>query len=290
VSASEIMTAFRDAFPIDDGEVTAVAEALSRTLAEATRVWPDTMIAPTTFAAHVAARLPDDRPAVAGLAGINAPDLYLACACRAGDPRALAACDEILRNEAVTVAGAARADTSTTDEAIQLVRTLLFLPRPERPPAIDDYAGRGPLRAWLRVILTRELIRLGKQAGRDLHADVDLFDAPDVYDDPAFATLKARYRDQLAAAFRAALDALPPRDRSLLRYQVLDGLSIDEIGTIYRVHRATAARWLARIRADLIDATLGRVSQELAIGEDSAASILRLVQSQLELSVIRHLR
>jgi len=289
VSASEIVEAFRAGFPVDDADVPAVTEAVSRAISAGAAAWPDVTLAPSVFAGHVAARLPDDRSAVAGLAGINAPDLYLACACRAGDPRALAACDELLRHEAVTVAGAARANAAARDEAVQLVRTLLFLPRPERPPAIDDYAGRGPLRAWLRVIVTREVIRLAKEAGRDAHFDLDLLDA-EASDDPAFAAMKMQYREQLATAFRAALDALSPRDRTVLRYQVLDGLSIDEIGTIYRVHRATAARWLAKIRADLIEATLKRLSQDLAIGEDSAASIIRMVQSQLELSVIRHLR
>ena len=289
MSASEILEAFRRELPVDDGDAAAVADAVSRAVSAGATAWPDVVLAPALFAAHLAARLPEDRPAVAGIAGISAADLYLACACRAGDPRALAACDELLRHEAVTVANAARADAAARDEAVQLVRTLLFLPRPERPPAIDDYAGRGPLRAWLRVIVTREVIRLAKEAGRDARIDLDLLDA-EATDDPAFAAMKAQYRDQLAVAFRAALDALSPRDRTILRYQVIDGLSIDEIGPLYRVHRTTAARWLARIRADLIDATLKRLSQDLAISEDSAASIIRMVHSQLEMSVVRHLR
>jgi hypothetical protein len=55
------------------------------------------------------------------------------------------------------------------------------------------------------------------------------------------------------------------------------------------VHRATAARWLARVRTDLVDGTLAKLSAALGIGRASAASIVRLVQSQLELSVVRHL-
>jgi DNA-directed RNA polymerase specialized sigma24 family protein len=39
----------------------------------------------------------------------------------------------------------------------------------------------------------------------------------------------------------AAMDAMPPLERAVLRYQVVDGLSIDEIGALYDVHRATAA-------------------------------------------------
>src|SRR5262249_46581288 len=117
----------------------------------------------------------------------------------------------------------------------------------------------------------------------------DLLEAPGFADDPELGELKAKYRDQLAAAFRASLATLQPRDRSLLRYQVMDGLTIDEIGAIYKVHRATAARWLAPIRTELVDGTLAKLSAELGVGRASAASIVRLVQSQLELSVVRHL-
>ena len=40
-----------------------------------------------------------------------------------------------------------------------------------------------------------------------------------------------------------AFAALESRERNLLRYALGDGLSVDAIGTLYRVHRATAARW-----------------------------------------------
>jgi len=103
------------------------------------------------------------------------------------------------------------------------------------------------------------------------------------------AELKARYRSELADAFRTSLAELAPRDRTLLRYQMIDGLSIDEIGAIYRVHRATAARWLVGIRDHLVADTRGRLAAKLGVDTEEAASIVRLVQSQLDVSVIRHL-
>ena len=45
---------------------------------------------------------------------------------------------------------------------------------------------------------------------------------------------------------------LSAEDRTLLRQQIVDGLSIDAIGAAYGVHRATAARWLNRARGALV--------------------------------------
>src|SRR5205823_12308411 len=84
--------------------------------------------------------------------------------------------------------------------------------------------------------------------------------------DPVLAQLKQRYRDEFGEAFRQAAAALTPRERTLLRYRFLDGLSIDEIGVLHRVHRATVARWIAAIREALFEATRERLGSRLAIG------------------------
>jgi RNA polymerase sigma-70 factor (ECF subfamily) len=114
--------------------------------------------------------------------------------------------------------------------------------------------------------------------------------APAIAEDPALVAAKARYRDELAAAFREALAALTPKDRLLLRFQLVDGLSIDEIGNIHNVHRATAARWLVRIREELMERTHELLAARLSMDTEDVASIVRLVQSQLDVSVIEHLK
>src|SRR5206468_1798121 len=87
---------------------------------------------------------------------------------------------------------------------------------------------------------------------------------------------------------RSATTPAAPRDRTLLRYQLIDRLTIDEIGTIFKVHRATAARWLSKIRDDLVDRTRSMMADSLGVDTEEAASIVRLVQSQLDVSVVRH--
>ena len=53
--------------------------------------------------------------------------------------------------------------------------------------------------------------------------------APATASDPVLSRLKHRYRRELADAFHTALAELGPRDRTLLRYQLVNSLSIDDI-------------------------------------------------------------
>ena len=91
-------------------------------------------------------------------------------------------------------------------------------------------------------------------------------------------------------ASREAIAELDAEDRTLLRQQIVDQLSIDEIGAAFGVHRATAARWLQRARGALVTATRGRLAARLKLTVDQIDSVIRLVQSQLDASVIRYLR
>jgi RNA polymerase sigma-70 factor, ECF subfamily len=260
------------------------ASALDETYAAARAAWPGVDVARDQFGAYVTERAGDQVPA-------HATDLYLACAAAAGDPRGLSALDRVLGEEVAAAGAAVGADRASVDEAAQIVRTLLLLPRAERPPALLDFAGRGPLRGWLRITATRELIRLARRGHREVELEEHVMEAPAIAgDDPALAAAKLRYREALAAAFRDALAALSAKDRVLLRFQLADGLSIDDIAAIHNVHRATAARWLVRIREELVERTHQILAERLVLEREDVASIVRLVQSQLEVSVLGHLK
>jgi RNA polymerase sigma-70 factor (ECF subfamily) len=271
--------------PVD---VAALARALAGAVAAARATWPQVAVDEVAWIRVLAPLAPSPLDAQQPLGAIVVEDHYLAFACAGGDAAAIAACDAILVREAGFAASGTRMQASARDEATQIVREAMFVARGERPPAIADYAGRGALRSLLRVAVSRELVRIAKAQHRVAPLEEQLLgDAG--FDDPALEQLKAKYRAELAEAFRTALGELPPRDRTLLRYQVVDGLTIDEIGSIYKVHRATAARWLAKIRDDIVERTRTLMAQALGVDSDEAASIVRLVQSQLDVSVVRHL-
>ncbi|MBA2538412.1 MAG: sigma-70 family RNA polymerase sigma factor [Deltaproteobacteria bacterium] len=286
----ELAAAFLDAR--GEAAVPDVLPALTRVLDEALAVgrqaWPAVEVDTLVWARMLGALGPKPLDPARPLGSLLVADHYVAFACGNGNPAAVAACDAILVREAGFAATGTRMHASIRDEAIQIVRELLLSPRPGRAPAIKDYAARGPLRSWIRVAVSREMIRLAKAQNRSEPLEEHLIAAPGI-SDPVLEELKAKYRAELATAFRAALEELPPRERTLLRYQLIDNLTIDEIGAIYRVHRATAARWIQKIREELVDTTRAAMAKALGVDTEEAASIVRLVQSQLEVSVIRHL-
>lgn len=274
---------------VEIGDRAAAAAILAAGLDAARAAWPELQLDGEVFAAFVGERVVEG-PASAALERLSLAELALASACARGDGAAIQVLDRMVGEQVAAAADLARAGASVRDEAAQIVRTLLLMPRPESPPAILDYAGRGPLGGWLRITASREVVRLLRSSRREVELGDQLVDGATTASDPVLSRLKDRYRRELADAFHTALAELGPRDRTLLRYQLVDTLSIDDIAAIYRVHRATAARWLARVRDDLIESTRGLLAEKLGIADDEVQSVLRLVRSELNISVIPHLQ
>ncbi len=249
--------------------------------------WPDVAVAPERFVDHLARRLPPDAGADA-LAALRGADLYLACACADGDTAAIAAFEARYFNEVDIASARMRASRDLAGEVKQWLRHTLFVGDETRAPAVADFAGRGDLRGWVRVTAVRELQRLlGKQKREVAVGDEGFLDALLPAHDPEMSYVRERYRRELAEAVVAATEAAPARDRALLRYSTFDGLSIDEIGALYGVHRATAARWLASAREGILERTRAELARRLGMETPEVDSIIRLVRSRLEVSLER---
>jgi RNA polymerase sigma-70 factor (ECF subfamily) len=257
------------------------AAALDHAWQQARAAWPAIALDPDRFCAYLAARVGD-----ATLAALRAPDLYLACACVAEVPAAVQAFDALLAEVAKRLRSVARSPQMLED-AKQIAREVL-LQRGDRPPALADYAGRGDLRGWLRITLGRELVRLMRvdQGIRRLDT-AELARVADEDDDPETAYLRAHYREEFKSAFAAAIEVLEVGERRVLRYAVIERLSIDDIARLERVHRATAARQVTRARARLVEETRRLLRARLRVDGSQLHSILRLIDSQVEVSVQR---
>jgi len=264
------------------------AKDLEDALRRAHDAWPTvTPLAADVFAAWVGDRLPRG----ADLSRAPTSDLYLACACARGDAPAIAAFDANYLREVSIAAAKLRAAPEIADEARQVVRDLLFVARPDRAAAIATYAGRGDLRGWVRVVAMREVLRLCQRDRREIATDDEaLLDALSPATDPEIERLKERYRQAFAAAFAEAVRGLPARERKLLRLSVVDGLGVEAIGKRFEVHHATAARWLVRAREMLLDATRARLAGDLGLTADEVDSVIRLVRSRVEVSIVRLLK
>jgi RNA polymerase sigma-70 factor (ECF subfamily) len=106
------------------------------------------------------------------------------------------------------------------------------------------------------------------------------------------ATPSSRHgSSKYAAAFREAFElvvkALSEHDRVLLRQHHLDQLTIDELASLHKTHRATAARWVASARTALLASVRTRMIEKLAISGGELDSAPRLASSQLEVSIHR---
>jgi RNA polymerase sigma-70 factor (ECF subfamily) len=252
--------------------------------------WPAITVADDAFVAHLGRRFPADG-GEAQLRSLRATDVYIALACANGDQAAIAAFERAYFGEIDAAAARTRAGATAAAEVKSIVRRILFLAEGTRPAAAGEFTGRGDLRGWIKVTATRELVRLIGKDKREVKVEDDaLFDFLSPANDPELAYIKDLYRAECSAAFHAALASLPAKDRSLLRYQLIDGLGIDEIGAIHGVHRATAARWLAKVREDLLVRTRSEVQNRLGIATGDVDSILNLVHSRLEVSFERVLR
>jgi RNA polymerase sigma-70 factor (ECF subfamily) len=269
----------------------AVHAAWTALVARARDAWPDVNFEERDLLAFIGPRIAGADVAAA-LAACPAPDLAIAAACAAQEPTAHAAFDAIL-GEVDAAGNTTGATKDLVVEVKQLLRLQLLVAKDGKPPGIVGYKGKGPLRGWVRITATRELIRHKKKQAREKPIEKSLEEAiggSDGKGDPLLEQLKAEYRTEFALALREAIALLSPEDRTLLQQQIVEGLSIDELGAAYGVHRATAARWYNRARAALVSATHARLAARLNLPVDQIESVIRLVQSRLDASVIRYLR
>jgi RNA polymerase sigma-70 factor (ECF subfamily) len=242
------------------------------------------------IAARLAARLRDDAElrAAPGGAPEHDADVYLAIALLAGDPAAVRAFEDRFVPQIDHALRRLRLPAGTIDELKQRLRFDLLVG--DGAPKIADYAGRGELAGWLRVTATRRALSQLRREGRAREAALDdmlLEHWPDASPDPEGKHLRAKYTAELKRAIREAFAALEVRQRNLLRQHVLDDLTIDDLARLYRVHRATCARWLADARAELGKGTRKRLIAALGLRFSEVDSLLRFLDSDIELSISR---
>ena len=274
----------RARFEVDAERVKA---ALETHWQAARQAWPDIIVAPEHFAQELGKRLGLDAT-IDSLARTRSSDVYLAIACADGDPEALSRFERRYLREVDHAGTKLRATPDQIAEVKAQLREVLLVDGPGRPAATREFSGRGELRAYVRVMATRDLIRAINRGRRETPiTDDEILDRLASQDDPEISILRAQYRGTVDQALRAALAGLDDRSRALLRYQVVDGWSIDQVGRVYGVHRATAARWLAVARATLGDGIRAELAARLEIDADEVASLIRLVQSRIDVSLDR---
>src|SRR5262249_11414254 len=145
-------------------------------------------------------------------------------------------------------------------------------------PKIADYAGRGELAAWLRISATRRALKIIRKTEREETLDEILLEQwPAATPDPRHKHMRSQYTAELNHRIGESFAALEVRQRNLLRQHILDELTIDDLAGLYRVHRATCARWLAQARAELSRGTRKRLARALGVASEELDSVLRFL-------------
>jgi RNA polymerase sigma-70 factor (ECF subfamily) len=299
VTTPSLVRPFLDAAPATVRPVLAQVADLDRRLwaivAEGRAAWPELTVDATALVAFVA-RQATAELADAALDGLRPADLYLACACAQHLPGALAAFDRDYMREVDIALARMRVGPPRLQDVKQLVRQRLFVGggtagQPTSAGKIAEYGGRGDLRRWVRSVAVRTCLNELRRGKREILVDDEQLIAQHAIaaDDPEVEYMKRTYAHEFRAAFGDALQTLGAREQTLLRYHHVDGLNIDEIGAIYRIHRVTAFRWLEKAKDLLVRSTLDTLRSRLQLPAGELDSVLRMIRSQVHLSLVRHL-
>jgi RNA polymerase sigma-70 factor (ECF subfamily) len=252
----------------------------SQLLSRALLKWPDFGVE-HAFLARLNSAVLDAQSANA----FCAEDLYLAIAAVKKNTAALGQVTQLL-DEQLRTLGHFRLSPAEVQDIRSILLAELFVAPDGGRPRLERYSGLGPLGGWLRVVATREALKWLRSHQREVSGSDDTLlgelEAP--VEAPELASLKARFSGQVSAAFRRAITGLEPRQRNLLRQHYLDELSLEDVAVFYRVHRATAARWLADAKTALLERTRDDISQSAGLQRFEVDSVMRLVQSRLDLS------
>jgi RNA polymerase sigma-70 factor, ECF subfamily len=279
----ELAAAFLTRLPIElrsngDGLAAELTALIDRARSEV----PGVELDPLGFVAHVAERVTFDSHGRPALRSLYAGDLWIAYGCVHSHGGALAAFEQRFAPEIKKALTRSFERALAVDAELKL-RERLLLVADDDTPRLASYAGRGALGGWLRAAAVRMAVDL-MRSRRELPADPATFGNA-AASDPLLAALKERYREEFRGAFADAAARLTARERTLLRYRFVDDLSIDEIGVLYNVHRATIARWIASTRENLFELTRAALMSRLSITDSDVDSVLRLIDSQLDVSI-----
>ncbi len=223
------------------------AEALSASLHESVNAWARGLSAP-----------PADGAVVRYLDGLNAEDLALACACRAG---IASAWEDFVTQYRPMLQAAARAlvhdELRARDLAYSLYAELYGLEERagERRSLLSYFHGRSSLRTWLKTVIAQRFVddyrahrraaAIGEAAARE-----QPLEALAMGDDPP-EPKRARYVAALGEAIEIALAELKPRDRMRLNFYHLEELTLKEIGGLMGEYESSVSRRLTRTRVHL---------------------------------------
>lgn len=264
-----------------------LGKRLAQLCDEAHKAYPSLEIDDRDLIDQIAKRAPAPAELANYLQHCHAGDLAVATQAARGAQPAIAELERVHRNTIEAACRRFAGPGQTADDLKQILRAKLFVAEVGKAPKIADYAGQGFLDNWLRVTAVRVFLDLTKRKDRTRESsaeDDDILALPNP-GDLQLDVVKAEYRAAVAQAMHEGAQALEPGDRHLLRQHFVAGLSIDQLGAVLGIHRATAARRIARAREQLVAETRKQLARKLKLPEIELDEVIGLVMSRLDVSI-----
>src|SRR5262249_15664494 len=126
----------------------------------------------------------------AAIASLHATDLYLAVACAGGDRTAVSFFDRNLLSAIDRSVATVHSAPQFDEEVRQKLRVDLLTGENGGPGKIANYAGRGPLGGWLRVVVVRTALNMRRGRGAPLAPEEEALTVGSAEPDPELDYLK----------------------------------------------------------------------------------------------------
>lgn len=262
-------------------------EALYLLLRAGQEKFPDIRLPASDFVRFLSRHLPETTRTVSDVAALHGAEIYLVCAYGQRDAVAQRELEDVyMRKVRRALLGLGLPEAVCSDIEQDLRKRLIEMQ--DASIHRKGYSGRSELAGWLCLSGVRAARMLHRRHFREQsleQASAQLLPAPDF--DPALALMIKTYKSELQSAFASAVASLSVRERNLLRYHFLDKLSIDQIGKLYRIHRATAARWIHQAQDTLCNRTREHFHMLVPASPASFADLMALLRSQVSLSLVQ---
>lgn len=276
-------------------EIPQLEEKLQTLQGHASQTWPQFALSPQQFTELLGQKILQSPPRKGlenWLDNTQAADLLLAHACATHQPGSIETFEKHFASDVRKLVMRYQGPKLPADDLQQSLREKIFVATHKRAAKINDYSGQGYLQNWLRVTGTRAFIDMLRSSSRSdkestTREEDRIMQLPDIAQDLELDYLKQEYRAEFKDAFAVAAQTLSSRERNLLRQHLVAGLTVAQLGKIYGVHAATAARHVAKARENLVAATRAELMRRLKISHSEFESIMKLIRSRIDLSISR---
>lgn len=276
------------------GSVPDLDETLGSLVVHCQSTWPTLSLSAERFLAHLAQHVRADT--LPGTLTPHASDLYLALgAVICGDTGVCLINAHVLKAQ-LRLLRTKGLSAEASQEMLQALCVRLVIGTETSPPRLLSYSGSAPIVSWMRAVtlnfLHNERRRPGTQTLESADDDLllrKLAPGSALSGAPSGDTeriLEHRISKPIVQdALRAAVQQLDSEERLLLKLCYVDGLRLQQIAMLHAVDKSTISRHLASVRMRILHALRHELAQRLRLNESEADSMIRVVISQVELSL-----